>query len=70
MKKQTPPFQKGQQVTTGFFPKEKHLIRTVTKCHQTDNCDSGWLVDTVTEKGKELKELDSNWYQLAGVQND
>ena len=70
MKKTTAPFEKGQQVTTGFYPVEKALPRTVTKCYPSNCCDSGWLVDTVTEKGKELQAIDSNWYQLAGEKND
>ncbi len=70
MKKTTAPFEKGQQVTTDFYPIEKDLPRTVTKCYQATACSSGWLMDTVTEKGKELQAIDSNWYQLAGEKND
>ncbi len=70
MKKLTAPFEKGQQVTTGFYPIEKDLIRTVTRCYQSNSCESGWLMDTVTEKGKELQAIDSNWYQLSGEKNN
>ncbi len=70
MKKLTAPFEKGQQVTTGFYPIEKDLLRTVTRCYQAKSCDSGWLMDTVTEKGKELQAIDSNWYQLSGEKSE
>lgn len=64
--KPTAPFEEGQTVTTSFYLKEKDLPRTVTRCYPSRSCQSGWLVNTVTEKGKKLEAIDSDWYQLAG----
>lgn len=65
MNKPTAPFEKGQLVTTSFYLKEKDLPRTITRCYPSRAwSQSGWLVDTVTEKGKYLKALDSDWYRL------
>ncbi len=65
MNKPTAPFEKGQTVTTDFYPIENALPRTVTRCYLSRAwCQSGWLVDTVSDKGKELKAIDSDWYQL------
>ena len=66
MKKRKAPFRKGQKVITDFFKSEKTLPRTVIRCYQSINCDSGYLVDTITNNGEEIKALDSNWYQLIG----
>ena len=67
MKQINAPFEKGQLVTTSFYPVEKDIPRTVTRCYQSTIGQSGWLVDTVNDKGKHLKALDSKWYQPAGA---
>ncbi len=64
------PFHDGQLVTTNFYPKEASQIRTVIRCYKSLASESGWLVNTVNESGKELLALDSHWYKPEGTINE
>ena len=52
----------GDGVTTGFYAKDKNLIRTVVKVERYQGAsESGWVVTTKDGLGRHLS-CDMNWY--------
>lgn len=62
----TPPFKPGDKVVTNFYPKDRALIRVVTKVYQRKVCKSGWFVTTRDEHGRVL-DCDAHWYRKQEV---